>query len=40
MTGEGSATSLFTAFIEAARSHAAQKRQAAELSPVGANGSE
>jgi putative glutamine amidotransferase len=40
MTGEGSATSLFAAFIDAARRHAAEKRQAADLSPVGANGSE
>lgn len=40
MTGEGSATSLFAAFIEAARQHANQKRRSAELSPVGANGSE
>ena len=40
MTGEGSATSLFAAFIDAARRHGQQKRRAAELSPVGANGSE
>ena len=40
MTGEGSATSLFAAFIEAARKHALAKRQAAELSPAGAGPSE
>lgn len=40
MTGEGSATSLFAAFIDAARRHAIAKRQAAELSPVGAKHSE
>jgi hypothetical protein len=47
MTGEGSATSLFAAFIEAARKHAQQKRdgsrakrEASELSPVGAHLSE
>lgn len=40
MTGEGSATTLFAAFIEAARQHARQKRPSRELSPVGANGSE
>jgi putative glutamine amidotransferase len=40
MTGEGSATSLFAAFIEAARTRASSKRQSAELSPVGAKRSE
>ncbi|MEO8381047.1 MAG: gamma-glutamyl-gamma-aminobutyrate hydrolase family protein [Acidobacteriota bacterium] len=40
MTGEQSATSLFGAFIEAARRHALAKRQATELSPVGAKRSE
>lgn len=40
MTGEGSATSLFAAFIGAARRHAQAKRQAAELSPIGAEPSE
>ncbi len=40
MVGEGSATTLFAAFIEAARQHALRKRPSAELSPVGANGSE
>lgn len=47
MTGEGSATSLFAAFIEAARKHAQQKRdgshakrEVSELSPVGAHLSE
>ncbi len=40
MTGEDSATSLFTAFIEAARKHAQAKNQATVLSPVGAEPSE
>lgn len=40
MTGEGSASALFAAFIEAARRHAQTKNQATDLSPVGANPSE
>lgn len=40
MSGEGSATALFSAFIEAARRHALAKRQAGELSPIGAERSE
>lgn len=40
MKGEASATSLFAAFIEAAKKHAQAKRQATDLSPVGANPSE
>ena len=36
LAGEESAATLFAAFIEAARSHAAARRQATELSPVGA----
>lgn len=40
MSGEGSATALFAAFIEAARKRAQMKKQATELSPVGAEPSE
>jgi putative glutamine amidotransferase len=40
MTGEGSASAIFGAFIEAARQHAALKNQATDLSPVGASPSE
>ena len=40
MAGEGSASALFGAFIEAAKRHAAAKQRATELSPVGANPSE
>lgn len=40
MSGEESASTLFAAFIEAARKHAAKKREATELSPVGAEPSE
>jgi len=40
MSGEESASTLFAAFIEAARKHAAKKREATELSPVGAKPSE
>ena len=40
MTGEESAKTLFGAFIEAARRRATAKRQATDLSPVGANPSE
>jgi putative glutamine amidotransferase len=40
MTGDGSASALFAAFIEAARRHARMKNQATELSPVGAKRSE
>lgn len=40
MTGEGSASALFAAFIEAARKHARMKNQATDLSPVGAKPSE
>jgi putative glutamine amidotransferase len=40
MTGEGSASALFAAFIEAARRHARMKNQATDLSPVGAKPSE
>ena len=40
MTGEESATSLFGAFIEAARRRAAEKKQpATEMSPLGSTGS-
>ena len=40
MVGEGSATSIFASFLEAARRHAASKRESAVLSPVGAAPSE
>ena len=40
MSGEESASTLFAAFIEAARKHAAGKHEATELSPVGAKPSE
>lgn len=41
MTGEPSATSIFGAFIEAARKHASQKKQpATEMSPLGSKRSE
>jgi putative glutamine amidotransferase len=40
MTGEGSASALFAAFIEAARKRAQMKNQATDLSPVGVNPSE
>ena len=40
MTGEESAVTLFSAFIEAAKRHAESKRAATELSPVGAKPSE
>jgi putative glutamine amidotransferase len=40
MSGEESASTLFAAFIEAARKHAAMRREATELSPVGAKPSE
>jgi putative glutamine amidotransferase len=41
MKGEDSATSIFGAFIEAARRHAAAKKQpATEMSPLGRNASE
>lgn len=40
MTGEESASSLFAAFIEAAKRHAQSRRRAEELSPVGSSQSE
>lgn len=40
MTGEESASTLFAAFIEAARKHAAKRHEATELSPAGAGPSE
>lgn len=41
MTGEGSATSIFGAFVDAARKHAFQKqKRATELSPVASGKSE
>ena len=41
MSGEESATSIFGAFIEAARCHAAEKKQpATEMSPLGSKASE
>ena len=40
MTGEGSASALFEAFIEAARRRSAEKHRATDLSPVGAKRSE
>jgi putative glutamine amidotransferase len=40
MTGEGSGAAIFAAFIEAARAHALVKKQATDLSPVGASPSE
>ncbi|HEX6101130.1 MAG TPA: gamma-glutamyl-gamma-aminobutyrate hydrolase family protein [Thermoanaerobaculia bacterium] len=40
MTGEGSASAIFAAFIEAARERARMKNQATDLSPVGAKPSE
>ena len=40
MSGEESASTLFAAFIDAARNHATKKRQASEMSPDGAEPTE
>lgn len=40
MTGEGSASAIFGAFVEAARRRVAQKQRAEELSPAGVSRSE